>query len=57
MTTITLDCKNRNVYNIIEWCNSHFKKDYDWQCQWPNTVYTFQLPSEQAAVLFGLRWL
>jgi len=57
MTEITLDCKNRNVYAIIEWCNEHFKDTWDWRSNWPNPVYHFQLPSEQAAVLFGLRWL
>ena len=57
MTDITLDCKNQNVYAIIEWCNNHFNSNWDWHCDWPNTRYTFQLPSDRAATLFGLRWL
>ena len=57
MTDITLDCKNQNVYAIIEWCNNHFNSNWDWYCDWPNTIYTFQLPSDRAATLFGLRWL
>ena len=57
MTDITLDCQNRNVYAIIEWCNTHYHSDWAWQNQWPNTRYTFSLPTESAATLFGLRWL
>jgi len=57
MTDITLDCKNKNVWDIIKWCNAHFQTNYNWTCQWPNTVYTFQLPTQESAILFGLRWL
>jgi hypothetical protein len=57
MTHITLDCRNKNVYAIIDWCNTHYRGNWDWHCDWPNTRYTFSLPSDQAASLFGLRWL
>ena len=56
MTTVTLDCKNKNVHEIISWCDHQFPKSWDWRSQFPSYRYDFILPDEQAAMHFKLRW-
>jgi hypothetical protein len=57
MTTITIDCKNKNIYDIIEWCNDQFGADrWNWRSQFPSHRYDFVLPTEQAAMHFRLKW-
>jgi hypothetical protein len=56
MTSITLDCKNKNVHEIIEWCDHQFPNAWDWRSQFPSHRYDFILPDEQAAMHFKLRW-
>ena len=57
MTSITLDCKNKNIDEIITWCNRQFgEHGWDWRSQFPSYRYDFMLPSEQAAMHFKLRW-
>lgn len=57
MTTITIDCKNKNIPEIIEWCNDQFGAGHwDWRSQFPSYRYDFILPTEQAATHFRLRW-
>jgi hypothetical protein len=57
MTTVTLDCKNKNIPEIIEWCNSQFgAAQWNWRSQFPSYRYDFILPTEQAATHFKLRW-
>lgn len=56
MTSITLDCKNKNVYDIIAWCDNHFGTNWSWRSQFPSYRYDFNLPDEQAVMHFRLRW-
>lgn len=57
MTSITLDCSNKNLFDIINWCDEHVGEDnWEWVSQFPSYRYIFQLPSEEVAVWFKLTW-
>lgn len=57
MTTVTLDCKDKNVFNIIDWCDSHFGMDcWNWASQFPSYRYTFTFETDEQATHFRLRW-
>lgn len=57
MTSITLDCKDKNVVDIIHWCDSNFgESTWDFYCAFPSYRWTFTVPSEQAANWLKLKW-
>ena len=56
MNSITLDCKTKEVGDIITWCYKHFGDRFDYQSQFPSYrwVFTFNTPTD--LTLFQLRW-
>jgi hypothetical protein len=56
MTSITLDCKQKNVGDIIEWCYRHCGDGFDFETQFPSYRWVFKFGSPQDLTLFQLRW-
>jgi hypothetical protein len=57
MTTVNLDCENKDIYDIIDWCEKEIGIDkWTFKGQFPSHVWQFGFPSAQQATLFRLRW-
>ena len=56
MNSITLDCKNKNMDEIIPWCLEHFGNDFDYRSQFPSYRWVFSFPTVEDLTLFQLRW-
>jgi hypothetical protein len=56
MNSITLDCKYKNLYEIIAWCTKHFGTDFDYRSEFPSYRWVFSFPSTEDLTLFQLRW-
>jgi hypothetical protein len=57
MNSVTVDCKDKNLYEIIEWCNDQYEPNkWEWRSQFPSYRCDFILPDEQSAMHFKLRW-
>ena len=55
MNSITLDCKNKNLDEIILWLYANVK-DFDYRSQFPSYRWTFTFPTSEDMTLFQLRW-
>jgi hypothetical protein len=58
MTSITLDCTDKDIYDIIDWCEREIGIDA-WSFSnngFPSHVWTFRMPTPEGATLFCLRW-
>jgi hypothetical protein len=56
MNSITLDCKDKNVHDIINWCCTHYEEGFDYNSQFPSYRWTFKFNTPQDLTLFQLRW-
>jgi hypothetical protein len=56
MNSITLDCKDKNVYDIINWCCVHYEDGFDYNSQFPSYRWTFTFNDPKDLTLFQLRW-
>lgn len=56
MNSITLDCKNKNLDEIIPWCFKHYGKDFDYRSEFPSYRWVFTFPTAKDLTLFQLRW-
>ena len=56
MTPVKINCQNKDVYGMIDWCNKQFNSDWDWASQFPSYWYTFTLPTPEAASWFLMQW-
>jgi hypothetical protein len=56
MNSITLDCKNKNLDEIIPWCFEHYGKDFDYRSEFPSYRWVFTFPTKEDLTLFQLRW-
>ena len=56
MTSITLDCKQKNVGDIITWCYAHFSDGFDFESQFPSYRWVFKFKNDRDLTLFQLRW-
>ena len=56
MNSITLDCKNKNMDEIIPWCFEHYGNNFDYQSQFPSYRWTFSFPTTEDLTLFQLKW-
>jgi hypothetical protein len=55
MNSITLDCKNKNLDDIIPWLYANVK-DFDYRSQFPSYRWVFTFDSAEDLTLFQLRW-
>ena len=57
MNSVTINCENKDVVEIIEWCDNHVGlKRWDWVSQFPSYRYTFTFDTAEQATHFRLRW-
>jgi len=57
MTSITLDCTDKDIYDIIDWCEREIGIDaWSFSSGFPSHRWTFQMPTPEGATLFCLRW-
>jgi hypothetical protein len=55
MNSITLDCKNKNMDEIIPWLYANVK-DFDYRSQFPSYRWVFTFNNPEDMTLFQLRW-
>jgi len=53
--SITLDCKNKNVNDMIDWLYTNIK-DFDYRSQFPSYRWVFTFVNREDLTLFQLRW-
>jgi hypothetical protein len=56
MNSITLDCKNKNLDEILPWCIKNYRDGFDYRSQWPSYMWTFTFNTPNDLILFQLRW-
>jgi len=57
MTSITLDCTDKDIYDIIDWCEREIGIDaWSFSSGFPSHCWTFRMPTPEGATLFCLRW-
>lgn len=57
MTTVTLDCENKDIYDIIDWCEREIGVDrWSFNSQFPNYHWQFHFPTAEQATFFRLKW-
>jgi hypothetical protein len=57
MNSITLDCKTKEVGDIIAWCYEHFGGDhFTFKSQFPSYRWVFNFHNSKELTLFQLRW-
>lgn len=57
MTTVNLDCKDKDIYDIIDWCEQEIGTDkWTFANQFPSHTWQFGFPSPEQATLFRLKW-
>ena len=56
MNSITLDCKTKEVGDIIAWCYEHFGDHFTFESQFPSYRWVFNFQTSKELTLFQLRW-
>jgi hypothetical protein len=56
MNSITLDCKNKNVNDIISWCLKQYRNGFDYRSEFPSYRWVFTFNTPEDLTLFQLRW-
>ena len=57
MTNVTLDCSNKDIFDIIDWCDREIGIDaWSFRSQFPSDMWSFDFPTPESATLFRLRW-
>ena len=57
MNSITLDCKTKEVGDIIAWCYEYFGGDhFTFESQFPSYRWVFNFHNSKELTLFQLRW-
>ena len=59
MANITIDTRDKNIYEIVDWCNKMYGvSGWNFESLFPTTRYRFFLPDNipESLTWFRLRW-
>lgn len=51
-----IDCSDKDVGSIIEWCDSQFNNNWEWHSMFPSDRHLFRFPDDRALNWFKLKW-